>query len=173
MTPCMTFRFSISLKLLVLILPLICLPIATVGYFSYQASVERVDRLVRHEQMVQVKATAAAINDIFYTCRLDLVTIASGTNIFADAEDHFETELEELLSRNPSVILASFGHGAAADSPVGWAQTDERLAETDARIDGRIYEIDADIVTRPGPRAIDGLETIARFLHPNLFATTE
>jgi two-component system, NtrC family, sensor kinase len=73
----MKFRFSISLKLLVLILPLICVPIATVGYFSFQASVERVDRLVRHEQMLQVKATASVINDIFYTCRLDLDTIAS------------------------------------------------------------------------------------------------
>ena len=41
----MKFKFSISLKLLVLILPLICVPIATVGYFSFQASVERVDRL--------------------------------------------------------------------------------------------------------------------------------
>ena len=74
---CMKIRFSISLKLLVLILPLICLPVATVGYFSFQASVDRVDRLVRHEQMVQVRATAGKINDIFYDCRLDLETIAS------------------------------------------------------------------------------------------------
>jgi len=73
----MKFRFSISLKLLLLILPLICLPTATVGYFSFQASVDRVDRLVRHEQMVQVRATAGEINDIFYYCRLDLETIAS------------------------------------------------------------------------------------------------
>jgi len=73
----MKFRFSISLKLLVLILPLVCLPIALVGYFSFQASVDRVDRLVRHEQMVQVKATASEINEIFYYCRLDLETIAS------------------------------------------------------------------------------------------------
>lgn len=73
----MKFRFSISLKLLVLILPLVCLPVAIVGYFSFKASVDRVDRLVRHEQMVQVKATAGELNDIFYYCRLDLETIAS------------------------------------------------------------------------------------------------
>ncbi|MFH1156033.1 MAG: cache domain-containing protein [Pseudomonadota bacterium] len=72
----MQLRFSISLKILTMILPLICLPIAIVGYFSFQASVARVDRLVRHEQMVQVKATAEGINDIFYYCRLDLQTIA-------------------------------------------------------------------------------------------------
>ncbi len=73
----MKIKFSISLKLLLLILPLICLPVAIVGYFSFQTSVERVNRLVRHEQMVQVRATAAEINDIFYYCRMDLETIAS------------------------------------------------------------------------------------------------
>jgi signal transduction histidine kinase len=73
----MKIRFSISLKLLVFILPLVCAPIAAVGYFSVRASAERVDRLVSREQMVQAKATANQINDIFYYCRMDLNTIAS------------------------------------------------------------------------------------------------
>ncbi|MEW6666637.1 MAG: ATP-binding protein [Thermodesulfobacteriota bacterium] len=72
----MKFRFSISQKLLLLILPLVCMPIAIVGYFSIHASVERVDRLVRHEQMVEVKATAQKINDVLYYTRLDLETIS-------------------------------------------------------------------------------------------------
>ncbi|MFH0725102.1 MAG: cache domain-containing protein [Pseudomonadota bacterium] len=72
----MKMRFSISFKLMAFILPLICLPIATVGYFSFQASVDRVDRLVRQEQMVQVKAIAGEINEIFFYCQLDLKTIA-------------------------------------------------------------------------------------------------
>ncbi len=73
----MKIRFSISLKLLVFILPLVCAPIAAVGYFSVRASVDRVDRLVSREQMVQAKATANEINDIFYYCRMDMKTIAS------------------------------------------------------------------------------------------------
>ncbi|QTA90527.1 cache domain-containing protein [Desulfonema magnum] len=73
----MKIRFSISLKLLVFILPLVCAPIAAVGYFSIRASADRVDHLVSREQMVQAKATANEINDIFYYCRMDLKTIAS------------------------------------------------------------------------------------------------
>jgi signal transduction histidine kinase len=72
----MKIRFSISLKLLLFILPLLCIPIALVGYLSSRASVERVNRLVRHEQMVKVKARAGEINDIFYYCRMDLDTIS-------------------------------------------------------------------------------------------------
>lgn len=72
----MKLRFSISLKLLLLILPLVCIPIAIVGYLSIQASVERVNRLVRHEEMIKVKTTANKISDVFYYCRLDLKTIS-------------------------------------------------------------------------------------------------
>ncbi len=72
----MKLRFSISLKLLLFILPLVCMPIAIVGYSSIHASVERVNRLARHEQMVEVRTTAQKINDVLYYCKLDLATIS-------------------------------------------------------------------------------------------------
>jgi two-component system NtrC family sensor kinase len=104
----MKFRFSISLKLLLLILPLICLPIATVGYFSFKASVDRVDRLVRHEQMVQVKATASEINDIFYYCRLDLETIA-GLPVLEDYHRALAFRLSAEAEFNHDNIVRLFG----------------------------------------------------------------
>jgi two-component system NtrC family sensor kinase len=73
----MKLRFSISLKLLLIILPLVCVPIAMVGYLSTKASADRVNRLVRHEEMIEVKTVANKINDVFYYCRLDLKTISS------------------------------------------------------------------------------------------------
>jgi signal transduction histidine kinase len=72
----MKFAFSINLKLLIFILPLVCLPIAILGFFSIRASEDRVNRLVHHEQMVKVEAAAERIKDIFSGCRLDLETIA-------------------------------------------------------------------------------------------------
>ncbi|MBU1273783.1 MAG: HAMP domain-containing protein [Proteobacteria bacterium] len=71
----MKLKSSIFYKLLLFILPLVCLPTAVVGYFSIQASVERVNRLVRQEQMVQVEAAAKKINDVLHSCRIDLATI--------------------------------------------------------------------------------------------------
>ncbi len=68
-------RFSIFAKLLIVILPLVCLPIAILGYFSIEAAEERVNRLVRHEQMVKVEGSADKINNIFDNCRIDLETI--------------------------------------------------------------------------------------------------
>ena len=39
--------------------------------------------------------------------------------------------------------------------------------------DGRVHPFDDNLVSRPGPRVIDGLETMARLLHPNLFPEIE
>ena len=111
----MRFRVSIFSKLLMFIIPMVCLPVAVVGYSSIQASVERVNRLVRQEQMVQVEATANKINDIFYNCRVDLGTIARSP-ILAEyhlarlfrlqAEAEFDREnltklFKDILTRTP------------------------------------------------------------------------
>ena len=34
---------------------------------------------------------------------------------------------------------------------------------------GAIYPIDDALISRPGPRIIDGLEDLARIIHPELF----
>ena len=62
---------------MIVILPLVCLPIAILGYFSIQAAEERVNRLVRHEQMIKVEGSADKIKNIFTNSRIDLETIVS------------------------------------------------------------------------------------------------
>ena len=99
----------------------------------------------------------------------ELIETAGGSNIFSDSEGHLETNLETVITRNPEIILASAGHGSAEDSPVTWAQTDDRLRGIDARNNGRIYPVNADLVTRAGPRAVEGLELIAELIHPEIF----
>jgi len=106
----MKIVFSIYLKLLVFILPLVCLPIAILGFFSIQASEERVDRLVRHEQMVKVKAAAERMEHIFSGCRLDLETI-TGLPVMEDYQiaRSFRLEAETQFNREKiSRLLKDF-----------------------------------------------------------------
>jgi len=118
----MKIRFSISVKLLLVILPLVFVPIATVGYLSYRASVDRVNRLVRQEQMVKIRTTANRIDDIFYTCRLDLNTISSlpvlndyllARSFRLNAEAEFNREnivklFQDFIERAPSYYRIRF-----------------------------------------------------------------
>jgi|DewCreStandDraft_1066081.scaffolds.fasta_scaffold02073_5 iron complex transport system substrate-binding protein len=98
-----------------------------------------------------------------------LITLAGGRNIAGDLagpRDYPLYSMEELVARDPDVIIATTdAHGAVgklSEKP-GW----RRLRAVRA---GRVYFVDPDLVHRPGPRLVDGLEAIARLLHPPLFS---
>ncbi|MBN1255120.1 MAG: HAMP domain-containing protein [Deltaproteobacteria bacterium] len=69
------FPFTITIKLLLFVIPIVCIPIAIVGYLSYKASVESVTHLSREEQILRARAAAAEINTIFESCLRDLETM--------------------------------------------------------------------------------------------------
>jgi len=96
-----------------------------------------------------------------------LVRLAGGTNIAGTARvSYVKLNGEALLTANPQVILlgdAAYGTTVAAvGKRAGWSRIS-------AVADGRVYPINDDLVSRPGPRIVDGLETIAHLLHPELF----
>jgi two-component system, NtrC family, sensor kinase len=133
----MKFRFSIFLKLLAFILPLVCLPIAILGYFSIQAAEERVNRLVRQEQMVKVEGAAEKIKNIFTNCRIDLQTIA-GLPVLEDyhiartfrlmAETEFNYENIQRLFRD-FIIRSPYYYQIRFLGPQGKELISERSSE--------------------------------------------
>ena len=99
----------------------------------------------------------------------ELIQTAGGINIAGDLESYATIGLEFVIADNPQVIIAGVGMGTGEDLPLQFAATEERLSETDARINNRIYGINVDLVGRPGPRIVEALEQFAAFIHPELF----
>jgi len=99
----------------------------------------------------------------------ELIEKARGINIFADQSlKYFETSSEAIIERNPDIVIFPLGHGAG--SPF-WGSFDQVKARPgwdaiSAVQNDRLYTIDADIVSRPGPRIVDALEILAQIIHP-------
>ena len=97
-----------------------------------------------------------------------LITLAGGRNIFSDVQESWPTvSHEELLHRNPDVLMSSDTHEdkftiEQMRSRTGWS-------ELNAVKDNRVYLLDGDMVSRPGPRIVTALETIAVSLYPSRF----
>lgn len=98
----------------------------------------------------------------------ELITLAGGINIFGDLEEDYPTiSAEQIIERDPDVILGPSSHGdqltveMIAARP-GW----ENLAAVESEA---IYIIDGDIISRAGPRVVDALEATAAALYPDLF----
>lgn len=96
-----------------------------------------------------------------------LIRLAGGENIASDIEFWGQISLEEIVARDPVVIVFSEGPWvtttpeSVTERP-GWG-------EIAAVVNGEIYGIDANWIDRPGPRYVDALEALARVLHPELF----
>ena len=73
---------------------------------------------------------------------------------------------EEILDRDPEVIILADADAGESPQTVkarpGWGAIS-------AVKNDRIYVIDPDIVSRPSPRVVDGLEQLARVLYPERF----
>ena len=102
----------------------------------------------------------------------ELIEKAGGINIFADQSlKYFETSSEAIIERNPNIMIFPLGHGAG---PPFWGSFDQVKARPgwnaiSAVQNDRLYTIDTDIISRPGPRIVDALETLAEIIHPELF----
>ena len=99
----------------------------------------------------------------------DLIAKAGGTNIAKDLTGWVTIGLETVLEANPEVMIAGVNHVNIDDQNFLFIKAEERLSDTDARQNGRVFEIDANLVSRTGPRIIDGLEALAALIHPDLF----
>lgn len=101
--------------------------------------------------------------DAFLT---DLIRRAGGISVTADVPGAWPKYSNEsaLAARPEAIILPTEGSMGAANSAVA-----EALRQSPAAVGGRVYKINDDHLARPGPRAVDGLEEMARALHPEAF----
>jgi iron complex transport system substrate-binding protein len=92
----------------------------------------------------------------------ELLTIGGGTNIYADrSEPSPQVSLEDIIRRNPSVILAgATGKKSLMESPL-W-QSVHAVRE------GRVFVVDTNLIGRPSVRAGEAAASIARLLHPGI-----
>jgi iron complex transport system substrate-binding protein len=96
-----------------------------------------------------------------------LISRAGGINIGASLKSQWaQISLEQVVIANPAVIiLGDSAYGTTANSlkqRPGWVG----LAAVQ---NGQIYPFQDNLVSRPGPRLVDGLETLAKLLHPGAF----
>ena len=128
-----------------------------------------VEQAVKQKQPVRVfyqlsaEPLYTAGHDSFVT---DLMRRAGAISVTADLPGAWPKYSSEsaLAARPEAIILPTGGSMGSGNSTVT-----EALRQSPAVLRGRVYKINDDHLVRPGPRAIDGLEEMARALHPEAF----
>ena len=134
-------------------------------------------------EAVTQKAAAAELVSVFYevdgtdptapwttgagTFQDVLIGLVGGENIAVDIAGWGQMSLEEIVTRDPQVVI--FGEGPWVPTTIESYSERSGWGEIAAVVDGRVYGIDTNWVDRPGPRLVDALEEMALMIHPELF----
>jgi iron complex transport system substrate-binding protein len=96
----------------------------------------------------------------------ELIEKAGGVNIGQNITGYMTISIEEVIARDPAIIITS-------ELSYNWTLNAVELAITSAGQTGRIYTLDDALVQRSGPRLVKGLEWFAHLIHPDIFDKPE
>ena len=98
-----------------------------------------------------------------------MLELAGGENIVGQtAAPYPKVSLEEVLRRDPEVLL--FPVGMTEGIPEAEQQRWRKWSSLSAVAHNRLHQVKAELVNRPGPRVLEGVEALARALHPGMFS---
>src|SRR5439155_7079689 len=98
-----------------------------------------------------------------------LIELAGGSNIAARAQVAYpRLSMEAVLKEDPELIL--FPTGRAEGIARGEEERWQRWTTLSAIKLGRLHRVPNDLLNRPGPRIVQGLDALARAIHPEAFA---
>lgn len=96
-----------------------------------------------------------------------LINLANGTNVASDAEGAYPSyDIEQLVVNDPEVYLTA---NDSPDKTVDSISARPGYENISAIKNGDIHILDGNISSRPGPRIVEGLELVARAIHPEVF----
>ncbi|MCA9499741.1 MAG: cobalamin-binding protein [Nitrospira sp.] len=96
-----------------------------------------------------------------------LIELAGGRNVADQASAPYpRLTMEEVIRQNPDILLFPVGRqeGISQVEQDSWRRWTTLLAVQQ----GKLLQIDSNLLNRPGPRIIEGLKHLAKILHPEV-----
>ena len=94
----------------------------------------------------------------------ELIEYAGGENVVTEP-GYVAYSVEQLVQADPDVYLATLGSMSSPSDITGRPG----YANISAVAAGRVFLLDDNLVSRPGPRVVEGIRQIAEALHPDVF----
>lgn len=93
----------------------------------------------------------------------EAIEMAGGNNAANDAEG-WKYSLEKLVEKNPEILICDNKNNTKSS-----IEATDGYKDLKAVKEGKLLEIDSNLLNRQGPRLADGLEALAKLIHPEAF----
>lgn len=97
----------------------------------------------------------------------EILDIINARNLITD-EGWVKIDQEAYIEKNPDVILTTYG-SYFEEAPAKMVASRPGWQDVKAVKEKQIYDVQNDLVTRPGPRLAKGVEEVAKLVYPEVF----
>ncbi len=96
-----------------------------------------------------------------------ILNLVNAENVVEDQDGWFQIDPEEIITRNPDVILVAYSYVDGIEQKVKERAGFDTIT---AVKNDAVVQINEDITSRQGPRLADGLEEVAKAIYPEAFS---
>ncbi|MCA1058603.1 ABC transporter substrate-binding protein [Rossellomorea aquimaris] len=97
-----------------------------------------------------------------------MLTMVNAENVMNDQEGWVKVNQEAVISSNPDVIITTYGY--YSENPKEQVMDRDGWKAVNAVKNSDVQDVHSDLVTRTGPRLVEGVEEIAKSIYPEVFA---
>jgi iron complex transport system substrate-binding protein len=136
------------------------------------------------DQLAAIKAKAASIKqkkkvyievapapDIYTTGKNtfmdEMLTTINADNIASDQQGWVKVDQEAIIQKNPDVIITTYGY--YVKNPAQQVLSRKGWENVNAVKNKQVIDVNSDLVDRPGPRIVEGVEALAKAIYPDVF----
>ncbi len=95
----------------------------------------------------------------------ELIDIVGAKNIFDDVEGWTSVSEEQVLQRNPDIILTTASPLTGIKDPIGDIVSRQNWSGISAVKNNKVVMLDSDMSTRPGPRLLDAAKALVQIIY--------
>lgn len=97
----------------------------------------------------------------------EMLDTINAKNIISE-EGWIQVDQEAVIAANPDAIITTYG-AYSEKSPIDQINSRKGWQEITAVKEKQIVDVDSDMVTRSGPRLVEGVEAVAKAVYPDVF----
>jgi iron complex transport system substrate-binding protein len=97
----------------------------------------------------------------------EMLSIIHAKNVAGNLDGWPMLEQETIISLNPEVIITTYGY--YTENAVQQVLAREGWQGVSAIQNQLVFDVHSDLVTRPGPRLVEGVEELAKTIYPEVF----
>jgi iron complex transport system substrate-binding protein len=97
----------------------------------------------------------------------EMLDLINAKNAAEEQEGWVQMNEEAIIALNPDVIVTTYGY--YTENPKELVMSREGWGDVSAIKNENVYDVHSDLVTRTGPRLVQGVEELAKAVYPELF----